>query len=226
MRLNINLASQPYQDVRRFLVRWGVPTLVLAVCTVGLVWYTVHSWRRASDINQQIGKLEQEMQQLQKQHDDAVALLNRPENRSTVETSQFLNAVIAHKAFSWTQVFMQLEQIMPPRIHVVSMKPVLGKDGRLQLEMQVAGDSRDKAVELVQRLEGSKAFRAPVLKSEGILDPAQAGGDTVQFEITADYVPQVNTPAKMTSTTASASPSEAGAQTVNEDSTMARGGKR
>ncbi|HEX8925470.1 MAG TPA: hypothetical protein VF786_06730, partial [Terriglobales bacterium] len=142
MRLNINLASQPYQDVRKFLTRWGAPTLVLAVCTVALVWYAVYSWQRASDINRQIGKVEQEIQQLQKQHDDAVALLNRPENRSTVETSQFLNSVIAHKAFSWTQVFMQLEQIMPPRIHVVAMQPVLGKDGRLQLDMRVAGDSR------------------------------------------------------------------------------------
>ncbi|HVP63589.1 MAG TPA: hypothetical protein VMT82_01765 [candidate division Zixibacteria bacterium] len=240
MRLNINLASQPYQDVRRFLIRWGVPTLVVAICTVGLVWYTVHSWRRASDINQQIGKLQQEIQQLQKQHDDAVALLNRPENRSTVETSQFLNAVIAHKAFSWTQVFMQLEQIMPARIHVVSIKPVLGKDGRLQLDMMVAGDSRDKAVELVKRLEGSQSFRAPVLRSEGILDPSQAGGDTVQFEITADYVPQVNIPAKMASAAPSSGTSEKGAidsqigaeqrganaGQQTEDRVVARGGKR
>jgi type IV pilus assembly protein PilN len=225
MRLNINLASQPYQDVRRFLIRWGVPTLVLAACTVGLVWYAVHSWRRASDINLQISKLEQEIRTLQKQHDDAVALLNRPENRSTVETSQFLNTVIARKSFSWTQVFMQLEQIMPPRIHVVSMKPVLGKDGRLQLDLLVAGDNRERAVELVKRLEGSKVFRSPVLKSETVLEPGQAGGDSVAFEITADYVPQSTTPA-VAATAPSTLPSDKGANPAPAGSIVARGGKR
>jgi type IV pilus assembly protein PilN len=226
MRLNINLASQPYQDVRRFLIRWGVPTLILTICTIGLVGYAVHSWRRASDINRQISKLQQEIQQLQKQHDDAVALLNRPENRSTVETSQFLNSVIARKAFSWTQVFMQLEQIMPPRIHVVGMQPVLSKDGRLQLEMRVAGNSREKAVELVKRLEGSKVFHAPVLKSEGVLDPGQSGGDTVMFDITADYVPQSGPAATVTAASPATVSSDKGTQPAPAGSVMARGGKR
>jgi hypothetical protein len=90
--------------------------------------------------------------------------------------------------------------------------------------MQVAGDSREKAVELVKRLEDSKVFRAPVLKSEGVLDPAQTGGDTVQFEITADYTPQA--PAAAVATTSPATlPSDKGTQPAPAGSVVAREGK-
>ncbi len=48
MRLNINLATKPYQDVRRFLLRWGGVVLLLAVCTMALVWTAVSTWRQVA----------------------------------------------------------------------------------------------------------------------------------------------------------------------------------
>ncbi len=52
-------------------------------------------------------------------------MLGLPQNKSVVENSRFLNGLIARKSFSWTRVFMQLEQIMPPKLHVVSISPEL-----------------------------------------------------------------------------------------------------
>ena len=61
MRLNINLATKPYQDVRRILMRWGGLVLLLAVATVALAWTAVSSWRESRDVNQKIAVLETEI---------------------------------------------------------------------------------------------------------------------------------------------------------------------
>ena len=46
MRLNINLASQKYEDVRRFYVRWGTAIALAAVLTLLLVFL---AWKNYSD---------------------------------------------------------------------------------------------------------------------------------------------------------------------------------
>ena len=58
-----------------------------------------------------------------------------------------LNGLIQRKAFSWTRVFEDLEQVMPPNLHVVSLRPELNDQNSMQLDMKVVGDNRSAAVE-------------------------------------------------------------------------------
>ncbi len=51
-----------------------------------------------------------------------------------------------------------LEKVMPPRVHLVSISPKLDEDNQLALTMTVAGDSRDRAIELARRMEESRRF--------------------------------------------------------------------
>ena len=67
-----------------------------------------------------------------------------------------MNEVIERKAFSWTRVLESLEKVMPPRVHVVAINPELDEDNQLALKMRVAGDSRDRAIELARRMEQSQ----------------------------------------------------------------------
>lgn len=200
MRLNINLATKPYQDVRRILVQWGGLVLLLAVCTVALVWTAVWTWRQSRDVNAKVAALESEMAALDRQRAQALAILHSPENTSVVETSKFLNGLIARKSFSWTRVFMQLEQIMPPRLHVVSISPELQpKTNTMEVHMSVAGTSREAAVELVKRLEQSPSFRDARITEESEIrqqETSKGNPDTVKFEVTALYVPTATPPAQ------------------------------
>ncbi len=189
MRLNINLATKPYQDVRRFLLQWGGLVLLLAVCTVALVWSAASTWRRSREVNAKVSVLESEVAVLDRQHDDAVAMLGLPQNKTVVDDSKFLNGLIARKSFSWTRVFMQLEQIMPPKLHVVSISPSLQTStNTMEVHMQVAGTSREAAVELVKRLEQSPSFRSARIAEEREVQQRDTA-DTVEFELTAIYVP-------------------------------------
>jgi hypothetical protein len=190
VRLKINLATKPYQDVSRVLVQWGGLVLLLAVCTVALVWMAVSTWRESRDVNTRIAAVQSDIAALDRQRSESLAVLRLPQNTSVVDTSKFLNGLIARKSFSWTRVFMQLEEIMPQKLHVVSISPELQpKTNTVEVHLTVAGTSRAAAVELVKRLEQSSSFReARITEESEILE--KDSKDTVKFQVTALYVPR------------------------------------
>jgi hypothetical protein len=190
MRWNINLASQPYEDARRFALLWGSGLLVFAVFTAGLLLIAFRSWTDANEVRRHIASERAKLAQLEEQQERDLAILNRPENRDVREKSQFLNMLIRRKQFSWTQVFASLEQLMPSRLQVLSIAPQLTDDDQILVRVLVAGDARDKAIQLVRNLEKSSTFRFAQVHSEAAIEPRNGVPGGVQFEITAIYVPE------------------------------------
>jgi type IV pilus assembly protein PilN len=209
MRLDINLASRPYEDARQFWMRWGTAVGALGLLTLILMTLVITGFVNARRDRQAISQKRALIAQRDQLRTQAQQFLNRPENRTTRDDSQFLNQLIERKAFSWTKVLESLERVMPPRVHVVSISPELNEDNQLALKMVVAGDSRDRAIELARRMEESRRFAQTAILRAAHADSQT--GDTEQVEIVATYVPELlgdnlrttapapgNTPAKPT----------------------------
>ena len=188
MRLDINLASHPYEDARRFYSQWSLLLVGVAVLTVLLVGFAVSSWRQGRAVSRRIEQANRQMASLDQEKQAAEAILERPGNKEVRDRSAFLNNLIARKAFSWTQVFAELEQIMPPRLHVVSITPDLAADNALEVHLRVAADNSEPAIELVRRMEGSPHFRRAEIV-EQTTEPQAQPGSGVRFEIVAQYSP-------------------------------------
>ena len=136
--------------------------------------------------------MRREIDGLNQEEAQARAILNKPANRDIADQSEFLNELFARKALSWTRVFTEMERIVPPNLHVVSMKPEYTKTNDLMLRVVVATDSRDRAVELVRRMEKSNHFRQPQVVAENVTansSDQSAGPGNIQFDIAAIYVP-------------------------------------
>jgi len=192
MRLDINLASRPYEDARQFWLRWGTALAGAAILTLALLTLTITGWLNARRDHAKIAELRDEIAQRDRARQRAEAFLNQPENRTTRDESQFLNELIARKALSWTYVLEDLEKVMPPHVHLVSIHPEMDDDNQLTLKLIVAGDSRDRALELARRMEDSRRFSQTNVETER---PAQQGtGDAVEFTMAAIYVPEVTAP--------------------------------
>ena len=187
MRLDINLASQPYEDARQFWLRWGTGLAVAAILTLALLTFTISDWFAARRDHAQIADLRAQIAQRDRKRQQAEEFLNRPENRSTRDQSQFLNQLIERKSLSWTRVLEDLERVMPTRVHLISIHPELDEENQLNLKMVVGGDSRDKAIELAHRMEDSGHFSQTYIATES--SAAVGTGDTVQFNINGIYVP-------------------------------------
>jgi hypothetical protein len=191
MRLDINLATHRYEDAGRFWIRWGAGLGVLAIATLALVAITISGLYDARIDHKKIAELEAKIAERDQERASAEALLNRSENRSMRDKSQYLNELIARKAFSWTRAFEDLEKVMPPRLHVVSIAPELNEDNQLAIKMVVAGDSSERAIELARRMEGSQHFRDTRIESQQTNPQVQGKeGDVVQTTINALYVPR------------------------------------
>jgi cell division protein FtsB len=192
MKFRINLATQPYENPRRFFLLWGALLLAVALLSGALVFGAVGAWRSAHVTSQRIAAEQATLDKLKRQEQQDLAVLNQPANRDVKDRSQVLNALIHRKQFSWTLIFADLERLMPTRLHVVAIKPKVDDNNDIQIRMTVAGDSRDKAIELVHNMEQTAQFRHAQVISEANKTRESVGtqaGDTVLFEITAQYVP-------------------------------------
>jgi type IV pilus assembly protein PilN len=194
MRVEINLGTHPYEDARQFWVRWGGGLAALILVSLLLLAYTAMGWVSASKDRQNIRQYEEQIAKLDQEKSTAQAMLNLPQNTNTRDRSAFLNDLFERKAFSWTQVFEDLERVMPARLHVVSIQPEMAPDNQLEIKLVVAGDSRDHALELVRKMEGSQRFQRTQIDAEkSDQGQGQVQGDAVEFDISALYVPAVET---------------------------------
>jgi type IV pilus assembly protein PilN len=187
MEITINFAAEPYQQVQRFVRRWRLALAALALAAVTLAVISATSFAAWRTTRRQAAELERQIAREEQRRAAAEAFLNRPENRRTRQAAEFLNATFARKAFSWTEVFTDLEPIMPAKVHVTGIRPEFNDDGRLELHLTVSAAARDAGVELVRRLESSSHFAQAQITDEKKQD--ERAGNTFQYNITAIYIP-------------------------------------
>ncbi len=193
MRLNINLASQPYEVAQAYRRRMTTVIAALGVIAVLLVGYIVYQRQNTRGIDRQLADTRNQIESLGREEAQARAILNKPANRVIADQSDFLNQLFARKSLSWTRIFTEMEKIVPAGLHVVSMKPEYTKSNDLVLHVIVATDSRDRAVEMVRHMEKSSHLRQAQIVAETVSTNSSgdqaAGGGNIQFDIAAVYVP-------------------------------------
>ncbi len=196
MRIDINLASQPYEDSRRFWTYWGTGLALLVIATGMLVFLAVTGFMNARRDREQISNLESKLAAFSQEKNHAESMLNQPQNRVIRDRSRFLNELFERKAFSWTRVFEDLERVMPAHLHVISIHPDLSTDkneNNMQIKLVVGGDTREQALDLVRKMEGSKRFKQTRIDSERFATENSSATDRVQFDINALYIPLTDT---------------------------------
>ena len=200
MRININLASQKYGDVRMFVSRASAATLAMVVFTVllsVLAWFNYSSSRKSSA---HIRELDQKINELQQQRAKAVQVENLPENRVVMDEKKYWNREINRRGFSWTQLFNDLQKIMPGRVYVISVAPELTPDNQLKLKMTIGGENSQDLNDLVKKMEGSRKFRHTELKAQTIQKESKPGTPPLnKFEIETFYMPVATGPGRSAS---------------------------
>lgn len=197
MRISINLATRPFVELKPLYNRLRVAMALLALVAVGLGAALYFFGRQERGAEQRMEALEQQTQAFQQERVQNEARMRRPENRAVLERAKFLNTVFARKAFSWTSVMMDLEQVLPAGVQVTSIEPSVMADGAVSIHMRVNGP-RDLAVDLMRNLEHSKRFLEPRLVNEtaqtqengraaAAVNTGMLGG--VEFDIVSGYNP-------------------------------------
>jgi type IV pilus assembly protein PilN len=197
MRVTLNLASRPYVELRAVFAFMRIVAGVLVLLAL-LQWLALRGLeRKATLADANVRHWTHLTHALEREWEQDQAMMREPQNAVTLDKSDFLNGLFARKAFSWTAALMDLENVLPAGVQVVSMEPQMTKDSHVQLRLRVSGD-RNKEVDLVKNLEGSKHFLFPRIIGESAQQaptgkagfvPPSATTD-VNFDILAEYNPQ------------------------------------
>jgi len=191
MRIVINLASRPYEDAGLFYRRWGTALLLSLLLTLALIVLSVRHYKNSQEEWTSARSAEARLAELRKEEAQAQQILAEPQNRGTRDQSQFLNEAIQRKSFSWTRLMEDLEKIMPPGVRVTSIAPMMDQHNRFHLKLQVEGESRDGAVQLLRNMEKSPHFSAAKLTGEAHpqSNDGRAAQGGIKFDLITSYVP-------------------------------------
>ena len=184
MRISLNLASQPYIDLRAVLKRLRIVMAALAAVSL-LLWLFLRVERgKAAAAVAHAAAMQNNVLRLQNQQQSYQALMRQPKNAAVLTQADFLNDLFHRKAFSWTATMTDLETVLPGGVQVMSIDPEVAKDGTVIIHMRVGG-ARDRAVELVRNLEKSRHFIYPRLANESLAQQANAGPNAVMQPVSA-----------------------------------------
>jgi type IV pilus assembly protein PilN len=207
MRVQLNLASRPFIELGPLYLRLRLLILLLAAFAVPLWLLTATERRKASDAQARLTAVDQKIQAIEAQRQAFQAEMHEPQNAVVLSQSQFLNQLFATKAFSWTAVMMDLENVLPSGVQVLNIDPVIAKDGKVTIRLRVSG-AHERAVDLVRNLEHSHRFLSPRLAREtaesnqnGRPVEQVSAASNVNFDLLAEYNPLPETPAKETKAT-------------------------
>jgi type IV pilus assembly protein PilN len=199
MRVQLNLASRPFVELGPLYLRLRILIVLLAVIAVPL-WLLLGSQKRKADeAHARLARVEQNIQAIQTQQALFESQMREPKNAAILSQSQFLNGLFARKAFSWTAVMMDLENVLPSGVQVLNLDPVISKDGKVTIRLRVSGQ-HDRAVDLIRNLEHSHRFLSPRLADEtaetnqnGQATQQVSAGSNVNFDLLAEFNPLPDT---------------------------------
>jgi type IV pilus assembly protein PilN len=198
MRIQLNLASRPFVELGPLYLRLRILIILLAVVAVPL-WLLLSSEKqKASAAHARLAAVEQNIQAIQTQQAAFQSQMREPKNAAILSQSQFLNELFARKAFSWTAVMMDLENVLPSGVQVANLDPVISRDGKVTIRLRVSGP-HDRAVDLIRNLEHSHRFLSPRVADETAEtnqngQPIQVStAANVNFDLLAEFNPLPDT---------------------------------
>ena len=189
MKVRLNLATNPLQTHRKFLAVSGLIGAIAAILCLALGWH-VYSVRKSNEaLRARAESVRQEMIGLMGQRDDLETFFKQERNAQLNQRSTFLNSLIDEQSLNWTQMFMDMEKIMPTGVRLVSIEPAHDK-GQVKVKVQIGAINDEAKLKFLRAMESSPAFKEVRVEHELFSDPKEGTGDMdrLHVQLTAVYV--------------------------------------
>jgi Tfp pilus assembly protein PilN len=188
MRVELNLATQPFGHRRLFWLCCGTAALALAVVAVLLIAEYSGNHEVSPEFVRREVELRNELARLMSAEGEARRTLADPANAPVLERSLFLNELLLRKSISWTRTFADLEQILPPRVLMMSIRPQVTTDNQVHLEMQVGAETPPDFIEFLRVLESSGLFGPATISG---YSPPNENQPLYRYQLTVNYEQQL-----------------------------------
>lgn len=183
--LHLNLASRPYRDYRPLYAVVVLASLAIFFLMLNNAETGYRYLRDTKSTRAQIDSVERQAALEEQRTRDLDQRLRAVNVKLLAAETQFANARLAERAFSWSELLDRLERVLPDDVRIESVAPSFARNGLVHLTLAAYGKNGDSMVRTLDRLNHDDHFAGPFPNSEEHTDAGY------RFGIGVDYRPSV-----------------------------------
>ena len=185
MRIQINLATEPFRRDRPVLVVSSICGVVLVALLGVLVYLIVSERGRQTETRAAVAKLNSDLHKISDEQAKLDATLRQPVNAEVLERSLLLNSLIQRKSISWTKLFADIESVKPDNVRLIQVRlPQINSRNEVTLDMEVGAQSQGPVIEFLKHLQDSPLFGPTNLSRQS---PPTQNEPLWRFRVTVSY---------------------------------------
>jgi len=201
--LRTNLSTRPFYNIRAVQVALGALALLVIVLTLLNLVQLIRLTSSGRALGARAAQAEADAQRLRDEARRIRSQIDAKELNDVAAAAEEANAIIDLRAFSWSELFAQLETTEPANVRLTSFQTVEDRTGRLIVNLRVEARQVQDLESFIDALEKTGRFHE-VLVAEEQTTPA----GLINALVEGVYTPPASEP---TPQAAAASPRTTGA---------------
>jgi hypothetical protein len=183
--IHLNLAARPYRNYLPVNLVVVAASLVIAFLALYNVDTFIRYRSETVTTRGKIAKLDAETASEQRLADDAARRVKTVNVGALEKQTRFVNAQIAERAFSWSELLDRLEAILANGTRIRNIAPSFDKTmtGIVHLDLQCEGKTSEALVDMINRFNRDPHFTNPFPRVESATPTGYV------FSISVDYKP-------------------------------------
>jgi Tfp pilus assembly protein PilN len=189
--LHLNLASRPYRDYRPVYAVIVAASLLIAYLTL-VNFDTYYRYRHETRTTRaKIEQLDVQTETERRRADQADAQLKTVNMTALDKQTRFINAQLAERAFSWSELLDKLEKVLPQNVRITTISPTFDETtGLVHLEIACEDKVGGGMIEMINRMMTASQFTRPFPHVETRTGADPKSG-SYQFSLSVDFKPAV-----------------------------------
>ena len=181
----MNLAARPYRDYRPLYAVIVVLSLAIAFLMLNNIDTYYRYVRETETTRQEIATIESRIKQEQSRAEAARTQIAAIDLEQLATQTHFINAQLAERAFSWSELLDRLEEVVPLNVRIISIAPTFSDEGVVTLRLVCEAKSAEAMVATMDRFQASPHFANPFPST----DQVTPGGH--RFDLAVNYRPSI-----------------------------------
>jgi len=164
--LRTNLSTRPiYNDRAVQIVLGAIVVIVLAVTAFNAV-ELIRLTGNQRTLGAHAVDSEREAARLRSEAAAIRAQINAKELEIVANAAREANGIIDQRAFSWSELFDQLEHTLPDDVRITAVDPSLSPEGQFIVQISVQARRSEDVDQFIEALEKTGSFRNVITPAE------------------------------------------------------------